>query len=67
MENMRTSTNSNDPDKEMARDDEQGPWVAVKQVCTICGNKHVSVHPVGMVRNGECPECHNFTCEDIEK
>ena len=46
---------------------ETGPWWAGKQRCTICGNGHVSVHPVGMIRNGECPECHNFTCEDIEE
>ena len=46
--------------------EDKGPWVAVKQICTICGNKHVSVHPVDMIRNGECPNCHNFTSEDIE-
>lgn len=41
-------------------------WVATKQVCTLCGNQHVSVHPVDMVRNGECPNCGHFSCEDVD-
>lgn len=44
---------------------EEGPWVAVKQKCSLCGNEHVSVHPADMIRNGECPSCGHFTCEDI--
>lgn len=27
------------------RNEDEGPFVAVKQRCTICGNQHVSVHP----------------------
>ena len=49
------------------RNEEEGPWISTRQVCTICGNEHVSVHPLNMLRNGECPNCHNFTCEDIDE
>ena len=47
--------------------EEEGPWLVAKQVCSMCGNKHVSVHPVGMIRNGECPSCHHFTSEDLDE
>lgn len=48
------------------RGEDEGPYKAVKQTCRMCGNTHVSVHPVDMVRDGECPNCHHFTCEDEE-
>ena len=45
-------------------EEDEGPWVVAKVKCSLCGRQCVSVHPVDMVQNGECPECHNFTCKE---
>ena len=42
-------------------------YICIKQVCSICGNKHVSVQPKDMIRNGQCPNCGHFTCENINE
>lgn len=41
-------------------------WIVAKQICSICGDRHISVHPTNMPRNAECPACGHFTCEDVE-
>jgi len=46
--------------------EDDGPWFSGWVQCSMCGHRHVSVHPVDMVQNGECPECHNMTCEPEE-
>ena len=47
----------------MSEDEDEGPWTAEPVECTLCGYRCVSVHPVAMIRNGECASCGHFTCE----
>ena len=49
---------------ETAREDDHVGWKVGWQVCSMCRNRHVAVWPADMVQNGECPQCHNFTCEE---
>ena len=45
--------------------DEEGPWEVQRVKCSLCGHEVVSVHPTRMIRNGECSNCHHFTCEPV--
>lgn len=44
-------------------DADEGPWAVEPVRCSLCGYECVSVHPVNMVRNGECAACGHFTME----
>jgi hypothetical protein len=46
--------------------DDEGPWTYHWSECTLCGYRCVSVHPVAMISNGECAECHHMTMEECD-
>lgn len=47
---------------------DEGPWKTCMVKCRMCGERHVSVHPVNVVDEAmlECHSCHNMTCEPEE-
>jgi hypothetical protein len=38
----------------------------VRVTCRMCKHQCISVQPVDMVRDAECPNCGHFTCEADE-